>query len=280
MEKTNTSEPYDILKAYYCQIRNTPLLTFDEELELSQRIQKGEEAARRRLIEANLRLVVKIAKGFLGSGISLLDLIQEGNIGLIRAVDKYDHAKQVRFSTYAAWWIRQVITRYLTDKKRTIRLPHKKEEILRKIQNANNSLRQVYMRQPTDEEIAADIGIPKEDVNYILSVSHDTIYFEPEKNGLETSNQIETYGDYTYSPEREFFKKSTQEATLKILNQLKDREKNILIYRYQLNGGKRHTLRNIGNKMGISTETVRQIEFRALRKLSNHAEDLRSYMEA
>ena len=287
MGKTKHQEPdgssreaYDILKAYYSQIRHINLLTFEEELDLSRRIQKGEEAARRKLIEANLKLVVKIAKSFLGPGLSMMDLIQECNIGLMRAVDKYDHAKQVRFSTYAAWWIRQVITRYLTDKKRTIRLPHKKEEVLRKIQNANNSLRQLYMRQPTVQEISAEIGISKEDVDFILSISNDVIYIETDKNENESNTQIDSYGDYTYCPEREFFKKSSREATLKVLNQLKEREKNILIYRYQLNGGKRHTLRNIGAKMGLSTETIRQIEFRALRKLSSHAEDLKLYMEA
>ncbi|MCL2007391.1 MAG: RNA polymerase sigma factor RpoD/SigA [Treponema sp.] len=280
MGKDRNPESYDVLKTYYSQIRNTPLLTFEEELELSRRIKNGDEAARTRMIKANLRLVVKIAKGFNIPGVSLMDLIQEGNLGLMHAVDKYDHVKQVRFSTYAAWWIRQVITRYLTDKRRTIRLPHKKEEVLRKIQIAKTSLSQQYMRQPKIEEIAAEVGVSNEDVRFILSIANDAILIETDRNDGELCTQIDSYGDRTYCPEREFFEKSSREATLKILNQLKEREKNILIYRFQLNGGERYTLRNIGSKMGISTETVRQIEINALRKLSNYAEDLKVYVEA
>ena len=280
MGKVKSSEPDDVLKAYYDQIRNIPLLTFEEELELSRRIQKGDKAARRRLIEANLKLVVKIAKGFSVPGVSLMDLIQEGNMGLMRAADKYDHQRQVRFSTYSAWWIRQVIIRYLTDKRRTIRLPHKKEEYLRKIQNANTVLRQLHMRQPTAEEIAEETGISKEDVDFILSIAYDVVPIEVEKHGSEYNAVIDTHEDRTYCPEQALLRKSSREATLKILNQLKAREKDILIYRYQLNGGKRYTLRNIGSKMGLSAETVRQIEINALRKLSDHAEDLRVYVEA
>ena len=280
MGKEKESDVDDVLKAYYSQIRNTPLLSFEEELDLSRRIQKGDKVARCRLIEANLKLVVKIAKGFVVPGVSLMDLIQEGNMGLMRAAEKYDHNRQVRFSTYAAWWIRQVIIRYLTDKRRAIRLPHKKEEVLRKIQNAHTNLRQLHMRQPTVDEIAAESGISKQYVDFILSIAYDVIPIEVEKYGSEFNAIIDTHEDRTYCPEQALLRKSSHEATLKVLDKLKAREKDILIYRYQLNGGKRHTLRNIGNKMGLSAETVRQIEINALRKLSNHAEDLRVYVEA
>ncbi|KKL12836.1 hypothetical protein LCGC14_2531760, partial [marine sediment metagenome] len=152
-EKMDVKE--DCLKVYFMQIKKTGLLNFEEELELSKKIQKGSKAARQRLIEANLRLVVRIAKGYLSSGVALLDLIQEGNLGLIKAASKYDHRKQVRFSTYASWWIKQAIVRSLSNKRRVIRLPHRKEERLRKINKVYNSLSQTLMRSPTTEEIGA-----------------------------------------------------------------------------------------------------------------------------
>lgn len=280
MKKDYRSSCNDSLQAYFDQLKNIPLLTFNEELELSRCIQNGDEAARRRLIEANLRLVVKIARCYVTPDVSLMDLIQEGNIGLMRAVEKYDHAKQVRFSTYAAWWIRQVITRYLSDKRRTIRLPHRKEEILRKIQQAYHVLSQMNMRQPRIEELAAEIGFPREDVEFVMSLAHDTISLETETGNPETGAVLEYHEDYTYNPERAFIKKHSREATMEVLNHLKDREKRILVYRYQLNGENRRTLKNISYKMGLSTETVRQIEIKALKKLLNHAEELRIYIEA
>ena len=271
----------DSLESYLDQIRNIPLLTFEEELELSRLIQGGNNAARRRLIEANLRLVVKIARTYLSAEISLMDLIQEGNMGLIHAVEKYEHQKHVRFSTYAAWWVRQTISRYLSDKRRTIRLPHRKEEMLRKIQRAYHTLSQLYMRQPRVNELAAEIGVPQKDLEYIINVSHDIVSLETERgDNKESITVIELHEDYTYSPERVLVRKNLREATRKVLDNLKDREKRIMIYRYQLNGGKDNTLKKIGDKMGLSTETIRQIELKALQKLRNHAEDLRPYIEA
>ena len=271
----------DSLQSYLDQIRNIPLLTFEEELELSRCIQNGNKAARVRLIEANLRLVVKLARFYLTPEISLMDLIQEGNVGLIHAAEKYDHGKQVRFSTYAAWWIRQSIARYMTDKRRTIRLPHRKEEILYKIQRAYHTLSQLHMRQPRTEEIAAEIGIPQSDLEYIINLSNDIISLETERgHNKESITVIELLEDYTYSPERALFRKNSREATIRILDQLKDRERRILMYRYQLNDGNEYTLRKISDKMGLSTETVRQIELKALKKLRSHAEELRPYIEA
>ena len=268
------------LQMYIDHIRRIPLLTFEEELDLSRKIQNGSEAARHRLIEANLRLVVKIARSYLAPDISLMDLIQEGNLGLMRAAGKYDHQKQVRFSTYAAWWIRQAISRYLSDKRRTIRLPHRKEEMLRRIQQTFHTLSQLHMRKPRLEEIAKEIGVPAGEVEFVLSLSHNIVSLESVSDTNDSTGVIEFLEDLTYSPEQVLLKKSSREATLKILDLLKDREKNILIHRYQLNGGKRQTLRSISDKMGLSTETVRQIEFRALKKLRRHAEELRSYVEA
>ena len=277
-EKNQASD--DGLLAYIAQIRKIPLLSFEEELELSQRIQNGDEAACHRLIEANLKLVIKIAKAYVAPGMSLMDLIQEGNMGLMRAAEKYDHSRQVRFSTYASWWIRQTIVRFLTDKRRAIRLPHRKEEVLRKVHHMYHTLSQVHSRQPRIEEIAAEIGIPKGDVEYILCLTHEIIPLETERDDGTFSSVIEYYEDHTYNPERVLMRKSSREATLMILNKLKDREKNILIHRYELNGRKRRTLKNISNKMGLSTETVRQIELKALQKLRSHAEDLFPYIEA
>jgi RNA polymerase primary sigma factor len=268
------------LFAYVSQIRNISLLSFAEELELSECIKKGDEAARRRLIEANLRLVVKIAKAYNNKGVPLMDLIQEGNMGLIRAVEKYDHTRQLRFSTYATWWIRQAITRYLTDRRRTIRLPHRKEEILRKVNQAYNVLTQQNKRPPKYSEIADEIGVPVKDVEFVLSLSCEIIPLETEWGTNENSLMIEHLADHTYSPEPVLMKKSSREDTFRVLNELKDHEKSVLIYRYELNGGKRHTLKNISTKLGLSTETIRQIELRALQKLRNNAKDLKLYVES
>jgi RNA polymerase primary sigma factor len=272
----------DILQKYFTEIKAIPLLSFAEELELSKRIQMGDATARKRLIEANLRLVVKIARTFLGSDASLMDLVQEGNIGLMRAAEKYDHEKNVRFSTYANWWIRQSISRYLTNKRRAIRLPHRKEELLRKIQKAYQILSQTLMRQPSTAEIAGSIGIPVGDVAYILNITNGLLSLETDIGDTESTPLMELHEDYTYSPERMFMRKSFKSDTIHSLNRLKEREKRILMYRYQLNDGERHTLKNIGDKMGISPETVRQIELRALRKMRDHVDPAWSsaYVEA
>jgi RNA polymerase primary sigma factor len=279
MYKRKNPASDESLPSYLYQIGKFPLLSFDEELELSRRIQNGDEAARARLIETNLKLVLKIAKGYMTPDVSLLDLVQEGNLGLIRAVEKYDYSKQVRFSTYAVWWIRQAISRYMSDKRRTIRHPHRKEEVLRKINKEYHSLSQTHSRKPKTEEIAANIGIRKEDLEYILRLSNEIIPLETEKDGEESVSVIEYYEDRSYCPERAFMRKSSREATLKLLDKLKDREKNVLICRYRLDGGKRQSLKNISDKMGLSPETIRQIEFKALRKLREHAEDLRIYVD-
>lgn len=256
----------DTLQAYFNQIKGIPLLTFEEELELSKRIQTGDPDARRTLIEANLRLVVKIARFYMTSDVSFMDIIQEGNIGLMHAAEKYDYLKNVRFSTYASWWIRQSISRFLANKRRTIRLPHRKEELLRKIQRAYHSLSQVLMRQPNTDEIAEEIGIPLEDVEYILYMTNGMVSLEMEGTD-DSAAVVDLHEDYTYSPERAMLKKSSRDDTLRFLSRLKERERRILTYRYQLDGGEQYTLKKIGAKMGLSPETVRQIEIRALNKI-------------
>jgi RNA polymerase primary sigma factor len=276
--ETKEKKDYDenILQTYFDQIKAVSLLDFNEELELARRIQEGDEAARHKLIEANLRLVVKIARAYIVSDVSFMDIIQEGNMGLIHAVEKYDHRRNVRFSTYAGWWIRQYISRYLSNNRRAIRLPHRKEEIFRKIKGAYHTLSQILMRQPKASEVAKEIGIPVGDVEYIMNIAHGFVSLEMETGNEESTAVMDLHEDYTYSPERDFMRKSSRAEALRILDRLKDKEKRILMYRYQLNGGEIHTLKKIGDKMGISPETVRQIEIRALKKMRNHAEELRS----
>jgi RNA polymerase primary sigma factor len=276
-EREDKSDSENILQTYFDQIRVIPLLSFEEELELSRLIQQGDKAAHRRLIEANLRLVVKIARVYLTSDVSLLDIIQEGNVGLMRAADKYDFNREVRFSTYAAWWIRQSITRFLANKRRAIRLPHRKEEILRKIQRAYHSLSQVLMRQPRIEEIAAEIRVPLEDVEFILNMTNGFVSLEMEGGNEEIAAVMDLHEDYTYNPERALIRKSSRALAMKILAGLMEKERRILMYRYQLNGCEPHTLKRIGDKMGLSPETVRQIEIKAMQKMRDGAEEFRPY---
>ncbi|MDR2071104.1 MAG: RNA polymerase sigma factor RpoD/SigA [Treponema sp.] len=279
MNKKRITSVEDVLQSYYNTLKAVPLLTFEEELELSKRIQKGDETAKHRLIEANLRLVVKIARMYMTSDVSFMDIIQEGNLGLMRAAEKYDHLKNVRFSTYANWWIRQSIIRFLSNRRRAIRLPHRKEETLRKIQKAYHILSQTFMRQPSTEEIAKYLSIAKEEVALILSMTNGLIPLESNLEDSESSSVMDIHEDYTYNPERAMMRKSIQDETLRFLDRLKDREKRILMYRYQLNGCERYTLKKIGDKMGISPETVRQIEIKALKKIrDNTAEDFRATM--
>ena len=232
----------DTLKSYFEQIKKTPLLSFDEERALSRQIQKGDKEAHRKLVEANLRLVVKIAKTFLTSDLSLMDLIQEGNLGLITAATKYDYRRNVRFSTYASWWIKQSIVRSLSNKRRAIRLPHRKEEILRKISKTINTLSQELMREPTVAEVAGEIGIQETEVSAILSMSNTLVSLDGEVT-QETGNLQEVFEDYSFDPDKELIRKSLREETMKFLQQLEDKERQILLYRYSFYGGKKYTLK-------------------------------------
>jgi RNA polymerase primary sigma factor len=270
----------DVLKTYFDQIKSVPLLSFQEELDLSRRIAAGDELARQKLIEANLRLVVKIARCFIASDVSLLDLIQEGNLGLIRAAQKYNYQRNVRFSTYASWWIKQAISRSLANKRRSIRLPHRKEEALKKIQRAYNTLSQIYMRRPTTEEIAAEVGLPTVEIEYILTMANGMVSLDADTGDEDSSTFIDLLEDYTYSPDKDLMNDAIKRDTRRHLNKLMDRERRILMYRFQFFDGERYTLKRIGDEMGISPETVRQIEMRALRKFKEQAGELREYMYA
>ncbi|NBC30130.1 MAG: sigma-70 family RNA polymerase sigma factor [Spirochaetes bacterium] len=278
MAKHDGNYHNETLQAYFDQIKRTPLLSFDEEIELSKRIQRGDDAAKQRLIEANLRLVVKIAKGFMTNDVALLDLVQEGNLGLIRAASKYDHRKNVRFSTYASWWIKQAISRALSNKRRPIRLPHRKENALRKIQRAQTVLSQSLMREPTIQELAHEVGLDSAEVDKICGLANTMVSLDSEINDEDSGTFHDVFEDYSYSPDAVLMKDSMREETLRFLERLKERERQILLYRFAFIGGKKHTLKSISEEMGISPETVRQIEIRALKRLRQEADVLREYV--
>jgi RNA polymerase primary sigma factor len=277
MKKPEQEGDDDVIHSYFSQIKAIPLLSFEEEQELSRRIQKKDDAALRKLIESNLKLVVKIARSYISQDVPFLDIIQEGNLGLMRAAEKFDHKKNVRFSTYASWWIRQSISRYLSNKRRPIRLPQRKEEILKKVQCSYHTLSQTLMRQPNTGEISQEIGVSTEDINSVISLTKGTFSIHPGP-GEETS--MDFYEDYTYNPERALLKKSSRDETIRFLGHLKDRERRIVMYRYRFDGGKRYTLKKISEKMGISPETVRQIEMKAMQKMRLRADELRNCVYA
>jgi len=265
-----TDSHEDGLRAYYGTIKRIPLLSADEERELSTRVLSGDEEARRILIESNLRLVVKIARGFVTPDMPLLDLIQEGNVGLIKAAEKFDGERNVRFSTYASWWIKQAITRALVNSRRAIRLPHRKEELLKKIQRTYSILTQVLQREPSASEIATELRIPEAAVGDIIGMASSLVSLENDFDD-DSGSVIDVYEDYSYSPDGELMRSCAREETLQMLALLLERERRILMYRFEFVGGERHTLKSIGAEMGISPETVRQIEKRALRKLKENA---------
>ena len=267
----------DALKSYFDQIRKTELLTFEQELELSRRIEAGDEQARTQLIEANLRLVVKIAKAYVSPDVSLLDLVQEGNLGLLKAAGKYDHRKQVRFSTYASWWIKQSITRALSNKRRSIRLPHRKEDALRKIQRAHNALSQRYMRRPSVDEVAKEVDMETSEVVQIMNIASGPVSLDSDINS-DSGTLHDVFEDYSYSPDTEVMQREMRQETLRFLERLREKEKKILLYRFAFYGGKKYTLKRISDEMGISPETVRQIELRALRKLREHSSEIEEFV--
>jgi len=275
--KANFEKQGDILQIYFNQIKAYPLLKPEEEFELSRLIQQGDKNALHKLIRANLRLVVKIARSYGVPDIPFIDLIQEGNMGLMHAAEKYDHEKKLRFCTYAGWWIRQFIIRYLANKRRIVRLPYRKEEILRRIQHTYHTLSQTLMHQPRTEDIAGELGISVQDIDFIVNISSGPLSLEMDTGREDNTTVMEMHEDYTYSPERTLFRQYYRDGARRCLDRLKEKEKQVLSYRYQLEGGKPYTLKEIGDKMDLSPETIRQIEKKALAKIRNHADELRQF---
>lgn len=270
-EGTEVTEP---LKIYLNEIGQIPLLDAEEEKELGRRSVDGDEEARRRLEEGNLRLVVSIAKHYTGRGIPLMDLIQEGNIGLMRAVEKYDFTKENRFSTYASWWIKEAIQRAIDQQSREIRVPVYVAEAMKKVQRISKELQQSLGREATPEEIAEKLGDKStEDVKNILSylqnpVSLETPVGEDGENNL--GDMVEDKASPT--PEEAMNLLVQKEEVSELLNALNDREKQVIRLRYGLEDGKTHTLEEIGEELKVTRERVRQIESRAMEKLRNKAE--------
>jgi len=264
----------DSVQMYLREIGKTPLLTRDEEKELAKKIEKGDIESRNKLIQANLRLVVSIAKRYVGRSpnLTLLDLIQEGNIGLARAVDKFDYRRGFKFSTYATWWIRQAITRALADQSRTIRIPVHMVETISKYAQVKRRLFQDLGREPLPEEIAVEMGVDVEKVRHIIKISQDTIPFEAP---VGDEDEGSTLGDFI---EDEKGITPVQSAALRLLgdqikeviSNLQPREQKILRMRFGLDDGVTHTLEEVGNEFGVTRERIRQIEFKALEKIRQH----------
>lgn len=266
----------DSISDYLKEIRKYALLSFDEEIELSRKIQNGDLSARKTLIESNLRLVVTIARKYATPDLPLLDIIQEGNLGLITAAQKYEFSYNVRFSTYACWWIQQAITRAIANKRRMIRLPFRKEELAGRIRRTSSELYQKLSRYPTNDEIANQLNISSREVADLIRCSGSVTSLDITLDDEESASLMDLVADMTYNPEDMFMKKYTQESMLDVLSDLKDGERDIVLKRYNLvDDGKNYTLKAIGTQYGVSAETIRQVELRALRKLKNRSEELR-----
>ena len=258
----------DPVRMYLKEIGRIPLLTSDEEFENARRALEGDEEAKRILAESNLRLVVSIAKRYVGRGMLFLDLIQEGNIGLMKAVDKFDPEKGYKFSTYATWWIRQAITRALADQARTIRVPVHMVETINKLARVQRQLTQDLNREPTDEEIAKKLGISIEKVREVYKISQDPVSLET-PIGEEDDSHL---GDFirderTVSPEEYATEELLKEELAGVLLTLTDREEKVLRLRFGLDDGQCRTLEEVGQIFGVTRERIRQIEAKALRKL-------------
>lgn len=258
----------DPVKLYLKEIGNYPLLSMEEEIELAKKIAAGDQVAKDRLTESNLRLVVSIAKKYVGRGLSFLDLIQEGNLGLIKAVDKFDYTKGYKFSTYATWWIRQAITRSIADQSRTIRIPVHMSEVINKTYRVARNLLQDLGREPTEEEIAKEMDLPVEKIRDILKVSADPISLDTPIGEEDDSHLGDFIKDETImGPEEAAAYTMLQDQIGKLLDTLSEREKRVLILRFGLKDGRTRTLEEVGKEFGVTRERIRQIEAKALRKL-------------
>ena len=272
----------DPVKMYLKDIGRVPLLSADDEIELARKMQEGDEEAKRRLSEANLRLVVSIAKRYVGRGMLFLDLIQEGNLGLMKAVEKFDYQKGFKFSTYATWWIRQAITRAIADQARTIRIPVHMVETINKLTRVSRLLLQKYGREPTPAEIAEEMHITEERVREIQKIALDPVSLET-PIGEEEDSHI---GDFvedesTVTPSDSVSSTMLKETLLNVLNSLTPREEKVLRLRYGVDDGRPRTLEEVGREFNVTRERIRQIEAKALRKLRHpsRSKHLRDFLD-
>ena len=272
----------DPVRMYLKEIGKVPLLTADEEIELAKRMEEGDEEAKRRLCEANLRLVVSIAKRYVGRGMLFLDLIQEGNLGLIKAVDKFDYTKGYKFSTYATWWIRQAITRSIADQARTIRIPVHMVETINKLIRVSRQLLQTYGREPTPEEIAEEMGISVDKVREIQKIAQEPVSLDPPIGEEEDSHLGDFIPDEDVpAPAEAAAFSMLKEQLVEVLDTLTEREQKVLKLRFGLEDGRARTLEEVGKEFDVTRERIRQIEAKALRKLRHpsRSKKLKDYLE-
>ncbi|MGM7557387.1 RNA polymerase sigma factor RpoD [Aerococcus christensenii] len=277
--RAKTNDP---VRMYLKEIGRVDLLTAEQEVELAKRIEEGDPIAKQELAEANLRLVVSIAKRYVGRGMSFLDLIQEGNMGLMKAVEKFDYKKGFKFSTYATWWIRQAITRSIADQARTIRIPVHMVETINKLVRIQRQLLQDLGREPTPEEIGAEMDLPTEKVRNIMKISQEPVSLET-PIGEEDDSHL---GDFIEDSEAMRPDEYTNQELLKeqlneVLDTLTDREENVLRLRFGLEDGQTKTLEQVGQQFGVTRERIRQIEAKALRKLRHPSrlKQLKDFLE-
>ena len=272
----------DPVRMYLKEIGKVPLLSAEEEIELAKRMENGDQEAKKRLAEANLRLVVSIAKRYVGRGMLFLDLIQEGNLGLIKAVEKFDYRKGYKFSTYATWWIRQAITRAIADQARTIRIPVHMVETINKLIRVSRQLLQELGREPTPEEISEEMGMPVDRVREILKISQEPVSLETPIGEEEDSH----LGDFIQDdnvpvPAEAASFTLLREQLLEVLGTLTEREQKVLRLRFGLDDGRARTLEEVGKEFNVTRERIRQIEAKALRKLRHpsRSRKLKDYLD-
>ncbi len=273
-----TSPIGDNYLSYIKDVKYYPLLNFEQEQELAEKVKKGDEIARNKLINSNLRLVIKIAIQYYNSRYSLMDLIQEGNIGLMIAVDKFDHKKKFRFSTYSSWWIKHYIARSVLKKEFQINVPLRKMELLSKMEKTIYEMVEKFDRLPNIEELEQELRVKSSKIKDVLNYMAPVLSLDSAINPESDLSLMDMIGSKDFQPEKMVFKNHLIEYELEILNSLIKRDAEILKYRYGFYNGKYLTLKNLSEIFGISPEAIRQIELKALRKIRFHYKDLKDYL--
>ena len=272
----------DPVRQYLKEIGKFPLLSAEEEIEVAKAVKSGDKRAKERMINANLRLVVSVAKRYIGRGMSLLDMIQEGNIGLMRAVEKFDYTKGYKFSTYATWWIRQAVTRAIADQARTIRIPVHMVDTMNKMAQVSKKLLHEFGREPSPEEIAQAMNMPVEKIENVMNVVQDPVSLD-KTVGREEDTKLEdlVQDRQTMSPEEESMKQALRNELDSALSDLKPRERQVIYMRFGLDDGKARTLEEVGKEFHVTRERIRQIEAKAIRHLRHpgRARKLKVFLE-